>query len=115
MADTSSGILHQYTEEIVVVDNKVKQFQLELHLHSTATGVAAKHNILDATDGRLCALAFLHQQMNAVLTLDSASSQYSSPFHFPGDIERLIFEVAAFNDIPTALQLARVAKRVQYW
>lgn len=36
-------------------------------------------------------------------------------FHFPIDLERIVFEQAAYRDQKTALQLARVARRVCYW
>jgi hypothetical protein len=38
-----------------------------------------------------------------------------SAFSFPLDVERLIFEEAARNDIQSAVQLALVCRRVQSW
>lgn len=46
------------------------------------------------------------------LLLDT-SAAYA--FDFPDDLERLIFEKAAFRDHQTALQLIVVAKRVAHW
>jgi hypothetical protein len=39
----------------------------------------------------------------------------NSPFRFPEDIERLIFEEAAIDDTNTALQLVLVSHRAQFW
>lgn len=38
-----------------------------------------------------------------------------SAFHFPLDLERIIFEQAAFRNHQTALQLIRVSKSVCHW
>ena len=47
--------------------------------------------------------------------LQPAMSTLTFTFSFPWDIERLIFEEAATDDIRTALQLALIARYVQSW
>jgi hypothetical protein len=44
-----------------------------------------------------------------------STQSLSFAFSFPLDVERLIFEEAARNDIQSVVQLALVCRRVQSW
>lgn len=57
----------------------------------------------------------LTPQMSTDPTLDDTLNYGNCPFHFPEDIERLIFEEAAYSDTSTALRLVTVARRTQLW